>query len=135
MENLETIEILQSGKNFAESNEALKLSKGKRLREFFKDDLATILHDLYKNSGCLNFNMVMDESIKYNIDMWYEFKAKAPKFDNDTTKAFISYEVLTAIKELKLNNFDFDQTYSRLFELSKINYYSYKTTGKINYIL
>ena len=126
--NNNILETLQKGKEFAESDTATMLSGGKKLREYFRTDIANILNKRSQRET-LCFWMVLEEITKYNLDMWIDFQKKAPTFFSDLLKAMITYEVVITTRDLNINDFDFDVIYGKIYQVSEKNYDSYKSTG------
>ena len=122
------LETLRMGKELAESNMATMLSGGKKLREYFRIDIANILNKRSQRET-LYLWMVLEEITKYNLDMWIDFQKKAPTSFSDILKAMITYEIVVTTRDLNVNDFDFDVIYGKIYQVSEKNYDSYKSTG------
>jgi len=119
-------ELLLTGKELAESNLITSMLGGKRLCDIFKGDLADILREKSQKQTLI-LGIVLDTAMVYNVDMWIEFERKSPIFFEDNYRAMILFEVLTAIKKLKLNDFNFEERFEQIYLMSLENYSYYKS--------
>lgn len=84
---------------FSESEDAINMTGGIKMRNGFKDDLRSNLNK-YGNIQIISAEIILNESIEYNLDMWKSFLNQNGNLE-DFQKGHIAYEISKAIEYLR----------------------------------